>query len=94
MIFDLKRVLVGKDYFKINHFLPLSFNLAWGCTLLSKNVVPRPTLKQFLLKRLKQFTIYIWTSIPVAKNEGLLEKNNRSDKYQYQLAHDYGLRFV
>jgi hypothetical protein len=46
MIFDLKRVLTGKEYFRINHLLPLLFNLAWGCTLLSKNVVPRPTLKE------------------------------------------------
>jgi hypothetical protein len=28
MIFDLKGVLVGKDYFRINHLLPMPFNLA------------------------------------------------------------------
>jgi hypothetical protein len=74
MIFNLKRVLVGKDYFKINHFLPLSFNLAWGCTLLGKNIVPRPALKQFLLRCLKQFTIYIWRSTLLAKMKAYLRK--------------------
>ncbi len=74
MIFNLKRVLVGKDYFKINHFLPLSFNLAWGCTLLGKNIVPRPTLKQFLLRCLKQFTVYIWRSTLLAKMKAYLRK--------------------
>ncbi len=34
MIFDLKRVLVGKEYFRINHLLPPLFNIVWGCTLL------------------------------------------------------------
>jgi len=28
MIFDLKGVLVGKEYFRINHLLPLPFNSA------------------------------------------------------------------
>jgi hypothetical protein len=40
VIFDLKRVLVGKEYFKINHLLLLSFNLVQGRTLLGKNIVP------------------------------------------------------
>jgi hypothetical protein len=53
MIFDSKGVLVGKEYFKINHFLPSLFNLVRGPTLLSKSVVPRPTLKEFLLRCLK-----------------------------------------
>jgi hypothetical protein len=53
VIFDLKGVLVGKEYFKINHFLPSLFNLVRGPTLLSKSVVPRPTLKEFLLRCLK-----------------------------------------
>jgi hypothetical protein len=50
MIFDLKKVLFRKEYFKINHLLPLPFNLTWGCTLLGKNVVPRLALKEFLLR--------------------------------------------
>jgi len=33
MIFNLKGVFVGKEYFKINHLLFLPFNLARGCTL-------------------------------------------------------------
>lgn len=41
MNFNLKKVLVGKDYLRINHLLPLPFNLARGCTLLGNNVVPR-----------------------------------------------------
>jgi hypothetical protein len=38
VIFDLKGVLVGKDYFKINHLLPSSFNLVRSRTLLSKTL--------------------------------------------------------
>ncbi len=53
MIFNLIGVLVGNKYFKINHLLPPSFNLARGHTLLGKSVVPRPTLKEFLLRSLK-----------------------------------------
>jgi len=45
VIFYLKGVLVGKEYFKINHFLPLAFNLTWGPTLLSKSIIPKPALK-------------------------------------------------
>jgi hypothetical protein len=59
VIFDLKGVLVGKDYFKINDLLLLPFNLAWGCTLLSKSIVPMLVLKEFLLRCLKQFTVYL-----------------------------------
>ncbi len=29
VIFDLKGVFVGKEYFKSNHFLPPPFNLVW-----------------------------------------------------------------
>lgn len=60
VIFNLKGILVGKEYFKINHLLLPSFNLAKGPTLLGKSVVPKPTLKEFLLRCLKQFTVYIW----------------------------------
>jgi hypothetical protein len=45
VIFDLKGVFVGKDYFRINHLLPPLFNLVQGPTLLGNNVVPKPTLK-------------------------------------------------
>ncbi len=50
VIFYLKGVLVGKEYFRINHLLLPPFNLAWGCTLLGMNVVPRLVLKEFLLR--------------------------------------------
>ncbi len=53
VIFDFKGVLVGKEYFKVNHLLPLPFNLAQGLTLLSKSLVPRPILKEFLPRCLK-----------------------------------------
>ncbi len=53
MIFDLKGVLVGKEYFKVNHLLPLPFHLARGPTLLGKNVVPRLILNRFLLRCLE-----------------------------------------
>jgi hypothetical protein len=53
VIFNLKGVIIGKEYFKIIHLLPPSFNLAQGPTLLNKSVVPKLTLKEFLLKCLK-----------------------------------------
>ncbi len=34
VIFDLKWVLVGKEYFNFNDLLPLLFKLVWGHTLL------------------------------------------------------------
>jgi hypothetical protein len=48
VIFNWKGVLVGKDYFKINHLLPPLFNLARGPTLLGKNVISRLAPKEFL----------------------------------------------
>jgi hypothetical protein len=74
MIFNLKVVFVGKEYFKINHLLLLPFNLAQGCTLLGKSVVPRPTLKEFLLRCLEQFTVYIWAFAPFLKMNAYLKK--------------------
>jgi hypothetical protein len=67
-------VLVGKEYFKVNHFLLPLFNWAWGPTLLGKNIIPRLILKEFLFMCLKQFTIYIWTSPPFAKMNRHLRK--------------------
>jgi hypothetical protein len=60
MIFNLKGVLVGKEYFRVNHLLPSPFNLAQGPTFLNKSIVSRLALKEFFLRCLKQFTIYIW----------------------------------
>jgi len=74
MIFDLKGVLVGKEYFRINHLLPPSFNIAWGFTLLGKNIILRSTLKEFLLRCLEQFTIYIWTFALLPKMNDYLRK--------------------
>jgi hypothetical protein len=93
VIFDLKGVLVGKDYFKINHLLPPPFNLARARTLLNKNIVPMLVLKEFLLRCLKQFTIYIWTSIPLAKMNAYLKKKQKTWVLR-SLAKDYGSRFV
>ncbi len=53
VIFDSKEVFVGKEYFKVNHLLPPPFNVAWGPTLLAKNVAPMPILKEFFLRCLK-----------------------------------------
>ncbi len=74
VIFYLKRVIVAKGYFKINHLLPPPFNLTRGHTLLSKNVVLRLVLKEFLLRCLEYFTIYIWTFVPLAKMNAYLRK--------------------
>jgi hypothetical protein len=53
VIFDLKGVLIGKEYFRINHLLPPMFNLARDPTLLGKNIVPKLDLKEFLLRCLE-----------------------------------------
>jgi hypothetical protein len=53
VIFDLKGVLIGKEYFRINHLLPPMFNLACDPTLLGKNIVPKLDLKEFLLRCLE-----------------------------------------
>jgi hypothetical protein len=74
VIFDLKKVLVGKDYFIINHLMPLPFNLTQGCTLLGKNIVPRPTLKEFFMRCLEQLIVYIWTFVSLAKMNAYLRK--------------------
>jgi hypothetical protein len=74
VIFDLKRVLVGRDYFRINHFLPPLFSLVQGPTLLGKNIISMPTLKEFLLNCSEQFTIYIWMFTPLAKMNAYLRK--------------------
>jgi hypothetical protein len=74
VIFDLKRVLVGRDYFRINHFLPSLFNLAQGPILLGKNIISMLTLKEFLFRCLEQFIVYIWTFAPLAKMNAYLRK--------------------
>ncbi len=60
MIFNLKRVFVGKDYFRINHLMPLPFNLVQGPTLLGKNIVPRLVLKEFLLRCLIRIVYHLF----------------------------------
>ncbi len=87
VIFDLKKVLVGKEYFRINHLLPLLFNLVQGPTLRSKSTVPRPILKD------SSFRKDVYNSLPFIygglymevystyQNECLLEKNNRRNRY-------------
>jgi hypothetical protein len=74
VIFDLKGVLVGKDYFRINHLLLPPFNLAQRQTLLGKNILPKLALKEFLLRCLEKFTVYIWMFTPFAKMKAYLKK--------------------
>ncbi len=57
-IFDSKGILVGRWYFIINHLLILPHNES--CSLvIDKQVILRSKLKEFLMKCIKQFTI--WT---------------------------------
>jgi hypothetical protein len=74
VIFKLKGVLVGKEYFIANHLLPPLFNLAWGPTILGKSVVPMLILKEFLLRCLEQYIVYIWTYVLLAKMNAYLRK--------------------
>lgn len=74
MNFDLKKVFVGKYYFRINHLMLLPFNLTEGRTLLGKSIVPRPTLKKFLMRCLEQFIIYKWTVVSFDKMNAYLRK--------------------
>lgn len=57
--FNLKRVLVGKEYFRINYLWPPLFNLDQGCTLLGKNIVPSLALKKFLLRCLECYHLHM-----------------------------------
>ncbi len=54
--------------------MPPPFNLAQGLTLLSKSIIPKSTLKEFLFRCSKQFIVYIWTSISLAKMIAYLRK--------------------
>ncbi len=74
VIFDLKGVLIGKEYFKVNHILPLSFNLTQGPTLLGKNVIPKLVLKELLFRCLEQFIVCIRTFFPLTKMNAYLRK--------------------
>jgi hypothetical protein len=74
MIFDLKGVFVGKEYFRINHLLLSTFNLTWCCILFGKSVDLRLTLKEFLSRCLEQFTTYIWTFVLLAKMNSYLKQ--------------------
>jgi len=85
VIFDLKKVLVGKEYFRINHLLPLLFNLVRGPTLLSNSTVPRPILKDSSLGFYNSF-LFIYGGLYMEvcstyQNECLLEKYNRRNRY-------------
>ncbi len=50
VLFNLKGVFDGKEYFRINHLLLPPFNLALGPILLGKSIVCRPTLKELFFK--------------------------------------------
>ncbi len=74
MIFDLKGYIVEKEYFSINQLLPLLYIISWLLILLNKRVIPRSSLKEFLLRCLKQFIVYIWTSALIGKMKTYLRK--------------------
>ncbi len=74
MIFDLKGVIVGKDYFKINHLLPLLFNLTQECY--SKAKFKRIPFKVFrAIYHLHMDICSTW------QDEYSLEKNKKKYKY-------------
>jgi hypothetical protein len=50
IIFYLKGVLVRKEYFSINHLLPLPYSIGHFPTLPNKKVIPRPSFKEFLMR--------------------------------------------
>ncbi len=70
---DLKRVFVGKEYFKINHLLLPPFNLAHGHTLLNKSIVSGPAPKELFMWCLDICSIF--------QDECLLETKNKRDGY-------------
>ncbi len=51
--FQFERGPCWEGVFRVNHLLPSPFNLAQGPTLLSKSLVSRPALEEFLLRCLK-----------------------------------------
>jgi hypothetical protein len=53
IIFYLKCVLVGKEYFPINHLLLMPYIIGLLCTLLNKKVIPRLGFKEFLMRCIK-----------------------------------------
>jgi len=69
-----KCVLVGKEYFSINHLLFLLYNIGHLRTLLNKKVITRSSVKEFFMKCIEQFTVYIWMSTPFGKMKTYLRK--------------------
>jgi hypothetical protein len=74
VIFYLKGVLVGKEYFSINHLLFMPYNIDQLPTLLNKKVIPRLGLKEFFMMYIKQFIVYIWMSSLLGKMKTYLRK--------------------
>jgi hypothetical protein len=50
VIFYLKRVLLGKEYFPINHLLLMPYSIGRFRTLLNKKVIPRLGFKEFFMR--------------------------------------------
>jgi hypothetical protein len=91
MILDLNGVLVGKEYFRINHLMSSPFNLVWGPILLQdKNVIPRPIIKELFLRCLQQFIIYIWTFTLFAKMNVYLKKITKETGIEINLQRTMG----
>ncbi len=74
VIFDLKGVLIGKEYFSINHLLFMPYSIGHFPTLLNKKVIPRLGLKKFFMMYRKQFIVYIWMSSLLGKMKTYLRK--------------------
>jgi hypothetical protein len=70
----LKGVLVAKEYFSINHLLPLPYNIGHLPTLLNKKVIPRLGLKEFLVRCINLFIVYIWMLVSFGKMKTYLRK--------------------
>ncbi len=71
----MKGVLVRKWYFSINHMLILPYNISTHYPpILNKMVIWRPCLKEFLMRCIKKFIIYIWTLIQPYKMKTYLKK--------------------
>jgi len=74
IIFNLKGVLVGKEYFSINNLLTLPHSIGHHPTILNNKVILKLGLKEFLMRCIKQSTIYIWTSTRLYKMKTYLKK--------------------
>jgi len=52
----------------------MPYNIGRLCTLLNKKVIPRLGFKEFLMKCINQFIVYIWMSSLLGKMKTYLKK--------------------